>query len=102
REREHSGEVSGLGGVASEHDIALPGSILSTGIGACGADEEIVEAVAVEISRGAHGMARFVAEVHAGEHEPCAAVAAASRQQARERKDSGETRVAPEHDVALS
>src|SRR6185436_17967602 len=60
------------------------------------------DAVAVHVSRAAHGPARVVTRVDTGEDEAPAAVAAAVGEQARERNDRGEALRRAEHDVALA
>ena len=62
--------------------------------------------VAVHVPGGARRVARDVVGVDAREHEAGATVAAACRQQAREREHRRKVprlrRIAPEHDVALA
>src|SRR5262245_28913645 len=93
-------------GIASEHDVALAGILASTGISETRVDDEIADAVAVDISRRAAGTSRVVVHVDAIQHEAGASVAARIGQEVREQKYRGKIpdigSIAPKHDVALA
>src|SRR6185436_1099027 len=86
----------------TEHDETLTCARIPTRIGIMGAYDEIVDPVPVDVARRAHGFAREVTSVDAGEHEAAAAVAAAAGIEARKRDDRRKTLRRTEHDVGLT
>src|SRR5262245_35237383 len=85
---------------AEEH-IAFARASHSMRLCGPGADDDIVDPIAVDVARSAHGIARDVGLPDAGEHEAAAAVAAAIRVQAREWQHWREGPRRAEDDVAL-
>src|SRR4029453_2659150 len=77
-------------GGSTDPDGAFARGPISSRIGAPGADDDVVDAVPVDVARRAHGAARAVTRVDAGEHEATAAIAPAGRVQGHERHDRRE------------
>jgi len=71
-------------------------------IRAVGADDDIVDAISIDVACSADGDARVVAHIDAGKYEATTAVATARRVQTRERHERRKRLRRPEHNVAFA
>ena len=88
--------VDRAGEIAAEHDVALTGIASPPRIGAGSPDDQVGEAIAVDVARAAHREARAIVRVDAIEAEAVGAVEGGEVERATEA-----ARVA-EHHVALT
>ena len=84
RRREQAAQLEGgrKSARAAEHHVALAGSSLAVGVGTIRADDQVVDAVTVDVAGAAHRTARAIVGIDAFEDEALAAIAARRGMQA--------------------
>src|SRR5262245_34722095 len=87
---------------AAEHHVALARANVSVGRGTRRADEQIIDAVTVDIARVAYCEAREVIFADAFEDEALASIATRTGSQVVQLEGGRKTACTPEHDVALA
>src|SRR5262249_12591264 len=100
RERKDRGKFVGLRGVPSEHHQCLTRQVSSVRRRTGGADDQVIDAVAVDVACRAYSHPRIVFRLHSWQHEALGPVAASSRQQRSELECGGKARGTTENYIS--